>query len=117
ADYGAGRTIPVYLDPFGYGYGYGYSPYYGLGSGFGYGYGNGYGWYGNTGVIVVVRDPRNAAQRGRAVNGHGYTRGSETGTGTTAAPRNDVSGGSAKSGGSSKGSDSGSSGRTAKPRP
>jgi hypothetical protein len=132
-----GRTIPVYVDafgwsPYGYGYGgygygrYGYSPY-GLGYG-GYGYGGyGYGGYYGGGPVIVVRPPDDGTAsggHGRAVNGRGYTRGS----GSDATPRSsgDGFGGRSSSGGSSAGSSGGSSagssggssggGRTAKPK-
>ena len=67
----------------GYGYGYGFSPYaysslYGYGYGYGgYGYGNYYGSYGYRPVIVVPNNTRNNG--GRAINGRGYSRGSNAG--------------------------------------
>ena len=135
----AGRTIPMYMDPFGwpYGYGYGYGNLgygmgrygaYGLNNGFGYGpYGAFGGFYGG-GPVVVVRPPSDgddAGGRGRAVNGRGYTR-----RGGGDAPRTagdgGWSGGRSSGGSSGGGSSAGSSGgggsggggggRTAKPR-
>ena len=144
---------PMYLsyldDPCYSGYGvYGYDPYgYSLYGRYGYGYGyNGYGGYGGYGgyngyyggyyfgsrpiIIVNSTTDQNVQQRGRAVNGAGYTRGSP-GTATSSGPRasaNSPSGGGSSSGGSSSSSgssssgssssgSSSSSGRTAKPRP
>jgi hypothetical protein len=128
-----GRTIPVYIDPWGwspYGYGYGsgygygrYSPYgYGY-SPYGYGYG---GYYGSGGPIIVVRPPsddNSGSGHGRVVNGRGYTR--SGGSGGSASPAfsgdggssrgTSSSGGGSSAGGSSAGS-SGGGGRTAKPR-
>jgi hypothetical protein len=87
-----------YGDPYGYGYGNGYSPYGWGNSGWGYGYGNA---PGAPPVIVV-----NGKEKGRVVNGQGYTRGGSTGDdeGTrTARPRS-------TSGTSSGASSSGNSG-------
>jgi uncharacterized membrane protein YgcG len=111
-------------DPWGYRYGNPYSRY---GAAYGYPYGYGGGMYWGRQPIVIVNRPSGSDEstdRGRAVNGGGYTR--------TASPRpsNNTSP-SARSGGSSSGSSgsgstgssgssgsgSGSTGRTAKPRP
>ena len=128
----AGRTIPVYMDSFGWPYGYGYGSYgYGYGrygayglNGYGYNpYGSYGGYYGGSGPIIVVRPPSDgeSSGQGRAVNGRGYTR-----RGGDAAPRSagdagrsgGTSSGGSSSGGSSAGSSGGgsSTGRTAKPR-
>lgn len=118
---------------YGYGdpYGYGYSPYGWGGSGWGLGYG-----YAGQPPVIVTRPEK---ERGRVVNGKGYTRGESTGDGErTAQPRTSSgtsSGGSSsgsadrsttRSSGGSKSSDGGSrssggsressGGRTAKPK-
>ena len=139
-----GRTIPVYMDPFGwpYGYGYGYGSYgygygrngYGYGpngfrNGFGYGPYGAYGGFYGGGPVVVVRPPSDGDEggRGRAVNGRGYTRrgGSDAprtagdggwSSGTSSGRSSGGSSGSGSSGGSSGGSGGEGGGRTAKPR-
>jgi hypothetical protein len=131
-----GRTIPVYMDPFGwpYGYGYGYGSSYGYGrygaygrNGFGYGPYGSYGGYYGGGPVIVVRPPSDGDEggRGRAVNGRGYTRRGGSDSPRTSGDVGRSSGGSSggsSSGGSSAGSSGGSSsgssggGRTAKPR-
>ena len=131
----SGRTIPVYMDPFGwspYGgyYGYGYGSPYALGYGRYSPYGGGYwgpwggGFYGNAGPIIVVRpqEPSNNSH-GRVVNGRGYTR---SGGGGDAGPRVSGDGGYSRGGSSGGGASSGgggggggggdAGGRTAKPR-
>jgi hypothetical protein len=148
---------------FPYGFGSIFDPFFGMGYGYGaYGWNafnplffNGYygscfssfncggwgagGWggWGNGGPIVVVPQPPGdpaREERGRAVNGSGYTRGSGSSDGSRGAtPSPSVSngggysgggatsggGGGSSSGGSGSGgsSSSGGSGRTAKPRP
>jgi hypothetical protein len=119
--YGFGARS-FFWDPFYYG-SYGYSPFnsfggfgirysngYGYGPGFGYGSGYGYGGGYYTPVVVERVSP---GERGRVVNGRGYSRGSG---GSATGSRGSFSGGSgsaARSSGSSRGS---SGGRTAKPR-
>jgi hypothetical protein len=116
---------PSWYPGFGYGYGSRYG--YGYGSGFSpYGYG-----YAARPVVIVVREPGEveAAARGRAVPGRGYTRGSGSGTPSAPSgdrPRTTSTGSSGSSGTSSRpaaapsdgsSGSSGSSGRTARPRP
>ena len=86
-----------YGDAYGYGYGNGYSPY-GWGNG---GWGYGYGYAPGQSPVIVSRPGK---ERGRVVNGEGYTRGGSSsgddGSGDrTARPR-----GGSSSGGSSSGS-------------
>ncbi len=100
-----------------YGYSpYGY-PYYGYGYRYGGGYGYGYGWYpGTQPVVVVVQSSQPTRERGRVVNGRGYSQGDRT---TTSGPSSSTTrSGSSGSSGSSAGSSgaSASSGRTAVPR-
>lgn len=120
-----------------------YPGYYGLSNfGYGYGYGSGYG-YGNSGynggyywgqqpVVIIQRVPDTPSQsHGYAINGRGYTRGSNVPVSIGATQSERTSSGSAGSGGStgSAGSSSGTSsgttsgtssgtstGRTAQPR-
>lgn len=119
------------LSGYGYGaYGYGGYPYNGYGYG---GYGNGY-YGGQQPIVIVPRNP-DADQRGRAVNGAGYTRGSSTparsgnntydrtSSGSSSSGSSSGSSGSASSSGSSSSAGSSSSGsssssepRTAQPR-
>ncbi len=127
-----GPSVWLYDNPFGFG-AYGWNPYrYGryangfFGNGY---YGNGFygsGWFpGASPVVIVVRDPNGTpAERARAVNGRGYTRGGSGSTGSPGAtPRATTrsdGGSSGSSGGGSSSSgrgSSGGSGRTAKPRP
>ena len=112
--YGFGARS-FFWDPFSYGYSPFYSPYsYGYGS-YGYGYG---GYYPTTVVVDRVPSP----DRGRVVNGRGYTRGSSGsagprvrgGGGSRAAPSRGSSGGGGGSVGRSSGSSGG--GRTARRR-
>lgn len=123
-----GATQSVLLDPYGYGYyspydlttypWLGYSPY-----GYGYGYGGfGYGWFPGSGPVVIIREPGSATpvEHGRVVNGRGYSRGTQSGSGDrrgASDPGGRTSGSSAR--GASSGASSGrtSTGRTAKPRP
>jgi len=127
---GVYRGVDVYADRYGYGRngvspfgwgmysGYGYSPYGSSGYGYSpfgyspYGYSPyGYGYGGRSPYIIVTRGGA-AAPRGRAINGHGYTRGDESnGSGRTSVSRPRSSSGS--SGG---GRPASSGGRTAKPR-
>lgn len=116
-----GSMYGVY--PFGYlsGWRYGWGNY-------GYGYGRDY--YGNSPIVIVVRNPGDgdgvAQPRGRAVKGGGYT---QSPSGSSSAPRTTSSSGSSGSSSSSSSSGSGSSSsgssssgssggeaRTAKPR-
>lgn len=142
--YSRGRNRDRYCDDllitavsrcYGYGdpYGYGYSPYGWGNSGWGLGYGQAPG----RPPVIVVNPGK--AQRGRVVNGAGYTRGEPTDDGSerVAQPRSrggSTSGGSSSSGdrattrsndgGSTRSSDGGtkssggreSTGRTAKPK-
>lgn len=102
---------------YGYGdpYGYGYSPYGWGNSGWGYGYG-----YAPGRPPVIVVNP-GREQRGRVVNGKGYTRGEspDDGSGRTAQPRSNggSNGGSGdrattRSGGSTRSNDGGSTTRS-----
>jgi uncharacterized membrane protein YgcG len=111
-----GRTIPVYVDtygysPFGWGpYGsyyswYGYSPYY-----LPYGYG-GYG-YGYTGPIIITRPSDGSpsvASHPHVVRGQGYTEG-RTSTPSSSTGSTRSSAGSSSSGSSSSSPSSSSSG-------
>ncbi len=127
-----GPTAWLYPTPFGFGafgwnsfrYGNPYfaNAYYGNGY-----YGNGFyggGWFpGGNPVVIVVRDPNAGApaERARAVNGRGYTRGgSESGTrspGATPRATSRSDGYSSGASSSGSGSSSGESGRRAKARP
>jgi hypothetical protein len=122
---GGGRTVYVYgWDPF-------YSPY---GYRYGYGYGYGYGGYGGWGgwydrPVVIVRPPsgNDREQHGRVVKGRGYVPGRAVDrssgsagsreTGSSGGSASSGSGSSTSSGTASKSPSSGSTGRTAKPRP
>ncbi len=117
---------PFFWDPFcfGYGYGYGYSPYsYGFYP-YGYGYGGYYGGYGGyyggyRPVLIQVQPTSSGSSHGRVIKGRGYTRGSSSGSGSsapaTAPSRGASSGGAVSSGSSGSSSSSGrtSTGRTA----
>ncbi|AHG88913.1 hypothetical protein J421_1376 [Gemmatirosa kalamazoonensis] len=130
----SGRTIPVYIDPYGYSpfgwgaYGSYYSPYgyrYGYGSPYGYPYG-GYG-YGYSGPIIIVRNgdtPATPSTNPRVVRGQGYTENRSEpsvsrGSGYTNAGSSSSSGsssGSSSTPSSSTGSSSSGGERTAHPR-
>jgi hypothetical protein len=107
---------PYYYDPFYYSpYGYGYSPYY-------YNYGWYSGYYRPINVVVQPRPP-GEVEHGRVIKGRGYSRGGTSGGSgsTTPSTRTTPSGRSGSSGtvsssGASRGSSSGSTGRTAKRR-
>jgi len=121
----AGRTIPVYADPYGYspfgwgpyssyyswyGYNYGAYPYGGYGSPYG-GYGYGYG----GGPIIIVRNgdtPAGPSTSPRVVRGRGYTEGRSTpstSSGSRSSSSSGSSGSSSAGTSSSAGSSSGSS--------
>ena len=106
----AGPAIFMNWDPFysnGYSYGYGYR--YGT---YGFGNGNAYGgtWYGGRPIVLVKPTQLNLPQEtnGKMVRGRGYTHGGSGGGSGSVSPSGRTSGGS---------SSSGSTGRTAKPRP
>lgn len=113
-------------DPWGYRYGSPYNRgYYASPYAYPYGYGGGMYW-GRQPIVIVNRstDREEPSDRGRAVNGGGYTRTSaprptnatspSTRSGGTSGSGSDSGAGSSSSGGSSG---TGSTGRTAKPRP
>ncbi len=140
--------MPIGYDPF-FGFGNAYFPYWGFSQFGGYGGGfnrfgqfgggwfnpygfngfqNGGGWFGggNGPYVIIPAPPVEPVNRGRAVNGLGYTQGGNSGGDRSAGPTPSVqSGGGYNSGGSGGGgsssggaaSNGGGEQRTAKPRP
>lgn len=110
---GYGYYNPYFYDPFYYGYGaYPYGGYFGYRGGY-------YGGYGYVPTVIVVDRQSESQPHGRFVAGRGYTRGGSSSGASRSYPSGATrsypsSGGSRASG--ARGSSSGSSGRTAKPR-